>query len=93
MTASGFLDVPCDLGRIDDTAAFCIAHLVLGVIYHADRCKEKCGLRRKATGFVEWEDQIQTEIELIDASGKSHRICLREKSVQSDKILDYWPKT
>jgi hypothetical protein len=46
------------------TAAFFIAHLVSSVIYHADRDKEKCDLRRKAQGFVEWEGQNQPEIEL-----------------------------
>jgi hypothetical protein len=34
-------------------------------------------------GFVEWEDQIQPEIELNDATGKSHRICSMKKSIQS----------
>jgi hypothetical protein len=33
--------------RIDDPAALFIAHLVSSVIYHADRCKEKCDLRWK----------------------------------------------
>jgi hypothetical protein len=37
--------------RIDGTAAFFIAHLVSSVIYHADRGKEKCNLRGKATTF------------------------------------------
>ena len=36
--------------RIDGTAAFFIAHLVSSVIYHVDRDKGKCDLRRKATG-------------------------------------------
>jgi hypothetical protein len=33
--------------------------------------------------FVEWKDQIQPEIELIDASVKSYRIESKEKSIQS----------
>src|SRR5512132_596517 len=37
--------------RIDGTAAFFIAHLVSSIIYHADGNKEKCDLRRKATGI------------------------------------------
>jgi hypothetical protein len=37
-------------------------------MYHADRDKGKCDLRRKATGFVEWEGKNQPEIELNDAS-------------------------
>src|SRR5262245_29163942 len=37
--------------RIDGTPAFFIAHLVSSVIYHADRDKGKCDLRRKATGI------------------------------------------
>jgi hypothetical protein len=37
--------------RIDGGAAFFIVHLVSTVIYHADRAKEKCDLRRKATGI------------------------------------------
>jgi hypothetical protein len=36
---------------IDDTAPFGIAHLIVGVIYHANRGKEKCDLRREATGI------------------------------------------
>src|SRR4030095_3730700 len=56
--------------RIDDRPAFFIAHP--DVIYHADRDKEKCDLRRKATGIVEWKGQNQPEIELNDASVPSH---------------------
>src|SRR5215510_318587 len=70
--------------RIDGTAAFFIAHLVSSVIYHADRDKGKCDLHSgRRQGFVEWKDQIQPEIELNDATVKSHRIDSSEKSVQS----------
>jgi hypothetical protein len=33
-----------------DGAAFFIVHLVLSVIYHADRGKEKCDSQRKGDG-------------------------------------------
>src|SRR6266550_3748364 len=66
--------------RIDGTAAFFIAHLISSVIYHADRDKGKCDLHSaKRQGLVEWEGQNQPEIELNDASVKSHRICSMEK--------------
>ena len=58
--------------RIDGTAAFFIAHLVSSVMYHADRDKGKCDLHGgRRQGLVEWEDQIQPEIELNDATVKS----------------------
>jgi hypothetical protein len=37
--------------RIDGTAAFVITHLVSSVTYHANGNKEKCDLRRNATGI------------------------------------------
>ena len=69
--------------RIDRTAAFFIAHIVSSVIYHADRDKGKCDLhggRRQL--FVEYKGQNQPEIELNDATDKTHRIYSRENSVQ-----------
>ena len=37
--------------RIDGTAALFIAYLVSSVMYHAERDKGKCDLRREATGI------------------------------------------
>src|SRR5215813_11309756 len=69
--------------RIDGTAALFIAHLVSSVIYHGDRDKGKCNLRRKATGIRRVGRPVQPEIELIDATVKSHRIDSSENTVQS----------
>ena len=61
--------------RIGSTAAFFIAHLVSSVIYHADRDKGKCDLHGgRRQGLVEGKARYQPEIELNDATDKSHTI-------------------
>jgi hypothetical protein len=44
--------------RIDDTAAFFIAHLVSSVIYHAEGNKEKVIYDGSQQVFVEWETRF-----------------------------------
>jgi hypothetical protein len=59
--------------RIDGIAAFFIAHLVLSVIYHADRDKGKCDLHGVTPqGFVKLKGQSYYEIELYNASIRIH---------------------
>jgi hypothetical protein len=53
--------------RIDKTAAFLIAHTISLCITRAVVEKSEIYEGRRQV-FVEWEDQIQPEIELIDAS-------------------------
>jgi hypothetical protein len=60
--------------RVDGTAAFFIAHLISSVMYHADRDKRKCDLHGgRRQGLVESEGPNRPEIELNDATVKSHR--------------------